>query len=162
MSVAETKKSVSEIGEEVKNNALKSSAVILQSAGDTTINSNKAYLMRMRDAEQRDVSLEIMWIEFNGTVYQLAGVSTPANKKVVHDALCSFKKSPPDELKLVNQLELQIVRSQKSETISQLSERTSNKLNISLTALINDLKVESPLDENRVVKIIRGVPYQIH
>ena len=62
---------------------------------------------------------------------------------------------------MVNQYELQIVHSNKSETISQLSERTNNKLPLSLTALINDLKQESPLDENRTVKIIREVPYQV-
>ena len=162
LSVTETKKTVSEIGEEVKNNALKSNAVILQSARDTTINSNKAYLMRLRDAERSDVFLEVMWIDLKGTVFQLAGVFTPPNKKIVHEALCSFRKSLPDELSMVNQLELQIVHSQKSESISQLSERTSNKLNVTLTALINDLKQDATLDENRVVKIIRGVPYQVH
>jgi len=118
--------------------------------------------MRMRDAEQRDVFLEVMWIDLNGTVFQLAAVFTPPNKKIVHEALCSFRKSLPDELKMVNQLELQIVRSQKSESIGQLSERTSNKLNVTLTALINDLKQDTTLDENRVIKIIRGVPYQVH
>lgn len=162
LSVVENKKSASEIGEDVKNKALKSNAVILQSASDTTINSNKAYLMRMREAERRDVFLEVLWIELEGKVFQLAGVFTPPNRKVVHETLCSFRKSQSAELKMVNQLELQIVHSQKSESISQLSERTSNKLNLTLTALINDLKQESTLDENRVVKIIRGVPYQIH
>jgi predicted Zn-dependent protease len=103
-----------------------------------------------------------LWIELGGKVFQLAGVFTQPNRNVVHETLCSFRKSQSGELKMVNQLELQIVHSQKSESISQLSERTSNKLNLTLTALINDLKQESIMDENRAVKIIRGVPYQVH
>ena len=159
LSAIDSEKSVSEIGEEVKSNALKSNAVIVQSARDTTINSNKAYLIRMREAERRDVFLEVMWISLDNKVFQLAGVFTPPNKKDVHETLCSFRKSHAEELKMVNRLELQIVHSQKSESISQLSERTSNKLNVTLTALINDLKQESTLEENSVMKIIRAVPY---
>ncbi len=125
--------------------------MIVQSAGDTTVNSNKAYLMRLKEADYRsNALLEVIWIEFDGKVFQLAGVFTQPNEKVVHQALCGFRKSLQDELKLVNQLELQTVHSKKSETITQLSERTSNKLNLPLTALINDLKQESALDENRV------------
>ncbi|HEX6890840.1 MAG TPA: hypothetical protein VF141_09105, partial [Chryseolinea sp.] len=82
------------------------------------------------------------------------------NAKAVHQTLCSFRKSLDGELEMVNLFELQTVHSKKSETIGQLSERTSNKLNLSLTALINDLKQESTLDENTIIKIIRGVPYQ--
>jgi predicted Zn-dependent protease len=163
LSVGDTSKSVNEIGEHVKNNALQSKTVIIQSAGDTIVNSNNAYIIRLKEADYRSNALmEIMWISFKGNVYQLAGVFTQPNKKVVHQTLCSFRKSQPDELKMVTQFELQIIHSEKSETIGQLSERTSNKLNLPLTALINDVKQESTLDENRVVKIIQEVPYQVH
>jgi predicted Zn-dependent protease len=161
LNAMDNSKSVKEIGEEARNNALKSKSVIVTSARDTTINSNKAYLMRLKDADPRSsVLLEVMWIAFEDNVFQLAGVFTPPNAKVVHQTLSSFRKSSEGELKMVNLFELQTVHSKKSETISQLSERTSNKLNLSLTALINDLKQESSLDENTIIKIIRGVPYQ--
>ena len=161
LTAIDTSKSVSEIGEVVKSKALNSKAVIVHSAGDTIVNSNKAYLMRLQETDRKDVFLEVIWIKFEDNVFQLAGVFTKPNNKVVHETLLTFRKSRTDELKMVNQYDLQIVHSNKSETISQLSERTNNKLPLPLTALINDLKPESPLDENRTVKIIRGVPYQV-
>jgi len=162
LSAVDSSKSVSEIGEGVRSKAVNSRTMIVRSAGDTIINSNKAYLMRMKEADPRsNALLEIMWIEFEGKVFQLAGVFTQPNTKVVHQTLCSFRKSVEDELKIINLFELQTVYSNKSETIGQLSERTCNKLNLPLTALINDLKQESPLNDNRIVKIIRRVPYQI-
>jgi predicted Zn-dependent protease len=160
LTVVDTAKNVSEIGEEVRSKAIKSNAVIVHSAGDTIVNSNKAYLMRLQETERRDVFIEVMWIKFEDNVFQLAGVFTKPNGKVVHQTLCSFRKSLPEELKMVNLFELQIVHSNNSETISQLSDRTSNKLTLPLTALINDVKPESPLVENSIVKIIRGTPYR--
>ena len=160
LTVADTAKNVSEIGEAVKSKAINSKAVIVHSAGDTIVNSNKAYLIRLQETDRRDVFIEVMWIKFEDNVFQLAGVFTKPNKKVVHETLCNFRKSRTEELKMVKQYELQLVHSNKSETISQLSERTSNKLPLSLTALINDLKPETTLDENSTVKVILGTPYQ--
>jgi hypothetical protein len=38
---------------------------------------------------------EVMLIKFEDNVFQLAGVFTKPNKKVVHHTLCSFRKSLP-------------------------------------------------------------------
>ena len=160
LNIVDTKKSVREIGEDVKSRALRSTSVIVQSAKDTVVNSNKAYLIRLIEVGQgTDVFLDIIWVSLDEKIFQLAGVSTPPKRKVVNQTLYTFRKSTKDELNMINQLELQIVHSEKSETISQLSERTGNKLSVPLTALINDLSQDSSINENIGIKIIRAVPY---
>ena len=161
LSIADTAKSAREIGEETKQKVGKSEGVTVQSAVDTTINENKAYLLRLKSQDKKKVILlELLWIEFEGKVFSLAGAFAPPNKQVAHQALCSFRKSQKEELENVLLYELQVVHAKKSETIGQLSERTGNKLKLPLTAMINDLDEKNPLSENIMVKIIRSMPYK--
>ena len=94
LTAIDTSKSVSEIGEVAKSKALKSKAVIVHSAGDTIVNSNKAYLMRLQETDRKDVFLEVIWIKFEDNVFQLAGVFTKPNNKVVHETLLHFQEIP--------------------------------------------------------------------
>ena len=163
LNIVDSAKSAREIGEKVKEKAGKSEELIVQSAIDTTINHNNAYLLRLKSSDKnKEVLVALLWIEFEGKVFSLVGAFAPPNKQVVHEALCSFRKSQKEELETVVQYELQVVQAKKSETIDQLSERTGNKLKLPLTALINDMDQKNPLSENSQVKIIRSFPYNPH
>jgi predicted Zn-dependent protease len=160
LSITDTAKSAGEIGEDVKKKVEKSERMVVQSAVDTTINDNKAYLLRLKsENRKKEILLELLWIELGGNVFELAGAFARPNKQVVHQALCSFRKSHTEELETIVQYELQFVHAKKNETIDQLSIRMGNKLNLALTALINDLDQKNPLTENIMVKIIRGTLY---
>ena len=161
LSVSDAKKSISEIGEEVKGKAEKSADVIVEFAGDTTINSFDTYLLRLKSKDVKaEAFVELIWIQYDSSVVQLAGICTPPNMAIVHQALFSFRKSSQQELSSVDFLELQFVRSNESETIGQLSVRTNNKLNLPLTSLINDVDQTSLLREKMMVKIVKDVPYK--
>ena len=160
LTIVDTAKSAREIGEKVKEKAGKSEELMVQSAIDTTINHNNAYLLRLKSSDKNnEVLVELLCIEFEGKVFTLVGAFGPPNKLVAHQALCSFRKSQKEELETVVQYELQVVHAKKSETIEQLSERTGNKLKLPLTELINDVDQKNPLGENSLVKIIRSFPY---
>jgi predicted Zn-dependent protease len=155
-----TTKSPKEIGEAVLAKAAKSSGVTVQSSGDTTINGNTAYLLRLKGEDNgRPIFLELLWLQFGDNVFSLASAFAPTHKQLVHQALCSFRKSYNEELERIVQYELRLVPAIKSETIGQMSERTGNKLTPALTAMINDLDEKSPLSENGMVKIIQSFPY---
>jgi predicted Zn-dependent protease len=161
LSIVDTAKSAREIGEKVQQKVGKSKELIVQSAVDTTINYNNAYLLRLKSADKKkEVLVELLWIEFEGHLFSLVGAFAPVNKQVAHQALCTIRKSQKEELEAVLLYELQVVYAKKSETIEQLSERTGNKLKLPLTALINDLDQKNPLNENILVKIIRSIPYK--
>ena len=104
LSMADTAKSAREIGEETKRKVGKSKEIIVQSAVHTTINQNNAYLLRLKSEDKKNVMLlELLWIEFEGNVFSLAGAFAPPNKQVAHQALCisenhkrrNWKLSPP-------------------------------------------------------------------
>ncbi|HEX5169435.1 MAG TPA: M48 family metalloprotease [Cyclobacteriaceae bacterium] len=161
LSIADSTKAVHDIGEEVKNKATKSQGIMVLFAGDTTVNSHEAYLIRLKGVYKREeVFLELIWLKFEQNVFQLAGAFTPMNKTSAHHALCSFRKSTPEELKSVSLLELHFVQAKKSETLGELSDRTDNELTIPLTSLINDMDQKNVLNENEMVKIIKDVPYE--
>jgi predicted Zn-dependent protease len=161
LSLAETEKKIQEIGEEVKAKAVKSPDVSVEFAGDTLINSFAAYVLRLKSKDPKAKAfVELIWLQFEEQVVQMAGVYTSSNKKVVQSALRSFRTSTSSELSSIDILELQFVLSNKSETIGQLSERTHNKLNLPLTSLINDVDTTNPLNEKMLVKIVRGMPYK--
>lgn len=163
LSLSDTEKTIGEIGEEVKGKAEKSSEVTIQFAGDTIINSFNAYQVRLKSKDVKaEAFVELIWIQFEDKVVQLAGIFTPANRTAAHEALCSFRKPSQEELSSIDVFELRFVRSGKSETISQLSERTDNKLDLSLTSLINGVDQAGTLDEKMMVKIVRGVPYRVN
>jgi predicted Zn-dependent protease len=163
LNIVDTAKSAREIGEKVNQKVEKSKELIVQSAVDTTINHNTAYLLRLKSSDKnQEVLIALLFIEFESKVFSLVGAFGPPNKQVAHQALCSFRKSQKEELKSVVQYELQVVHARKSETIEQLSERTENKLKLPLTALINDMDLKNPLSENSLVKIIRSLPYNPH
>jgi len=161
LSMTDTVKNAREIGENIKKKAEKSEELAVHSAVDTTINLNNAYLLRLKSKDKKnEVWVELLWIEFEGKVFSLVGAFVPAYRQVAHEALCTFRKSQMEELKAVFLYELQMVPAKKSETIEQLSERTGNKLKLPVTALINDLDQNNPLDENMLVKIVSSIPYK--
>ncbi|HEX6223602.1 MAG TPA: M48 family metalloprotease [Chryseolinea sp.] len=161
LSIADTAKSVKEIGEYAKGKAEKSKDVIVLSAIDTTINHNTAYLLRLKRADKKgEVFLELLWVEFEGNVFSLAGAYAPPHKTVAHNSLCSFRKSHDEELANVVQYDLRVVQAEKNETLGQLSKRSDNRLNLGLMAVINDLDQKNPISENILVKIVRSRAYK--
>jgi predicted Zn-dependent protease len=160
LSIVDTAKTAREIGEEVKSKAEKSEGITVQSSLDTTINHNKAYLLRLKSEEKKTVVfLELLWIDFENNVFTLASAFTSPNRQAAHQALCSFRKSHKEELDAIVQYELHILPAQKNETIAHISERSGNKLSLPMTAILNDLDQKSPLAENEWVKIIQSIPY---
>lgn len=161
MQVSATEKSPNEIGEEVRRRAGDARGVQLEHAADTTIRSLPAYVLRARSTEgDQTALLEIIWISHNHSVYQLTGISMPSTRSNVHRSLVSFGPATRDEKALVKRYEIQIVKAHSYETITQLSRRTENKLNPSLTALFNNQSAESVLPEGSLIKIVKGEVYR--
>lgn len=104
--------------------------------------------------------MEIVWIDFNSQVFQLAAVSTAALAIVAHQSLTSFRVATIQEVAGILQYDLHIIRSNKGESIQQVSERTGNKLNPALTSIINGIGAGATLAENQPVKIIKARYYK--
>lgn len=157
--VLDEKRSVTEIGETVKQKASEAKGVTVTVAKDTTINSNPSYMLRLTTLQrEKEVVAELVWLRFGNLVFQLSGIAEPAQLGTVHRSLVSFRKSSSDELKLVVGHELRVVSPHAGETLEQLSARTGNRLTGDYTKLINNLAGEP--DSAALVKIVQAVPYR--
>ncbi len=64
-----------------------------------------------------------------------------------------------DERSSVKETFVKVVKAKKGETLKQLSKRTGNKLNLELTAIINEHKKDDWLVKNELIKIVLDKPY---
>lgn len=161
LGVTDGKKKAHEIGAGAKEKAGQANGSVLLAARDTTINSFPAYLLRLKSTDGKNEAIvEIVWIDFNSQVFQLAAVSTAALAIVAHQSLTSFRVATIQEVAGILQYDLHIIRSNKGESIQQVSERTGNKLNPALTSIINGIGAGATLAENQPVKIIKARYYK--
>jgi len=157
--ISDPDKTIRQTGDEAKEKASKMEGVTVEAAGDTVIHSFPAYRLRFTSMDKKEVAkVELIWIDYQGQVFQLAGVCLPSLMKPVHQSLCSFQKANRDQLDLVKLYQLHYVQSQ-NETLDQLSARTGNVLMPSLTAAINNLTPSARLMAGSGVKIVKSSPY---
>ncbi len=162
MQLPNTKKNVREIGAEAKEKSQTTNGVTVEAAGDTIINSLPAYTLKIKIADKDQVAhAEFIWVSYNGMVVQLAGVGAPALKKEIHQSLCSFRKANQEELNRLKLYELKVVKARSNETLEQVAGQMGNKLNPTMTAVINSRKVGSSLNKGELVKIVTMNPYQL-
>lgn len=161
MGVTDGKKKAHDIGSEAKEKATQAKGSILLAARDTTINSFPAYLIRLKSTQGKDEAImEIIWLDFNSAVFQLAAVSSKELAPVAHQALTSFRAATIHEVAIVPIYQLHVALSNKEETIQHLSERTGNQINPGFTSIINGIAADASLGTNQPIKVIKVRAYK--
>lgn len=147
-------------GEEVKEKLLKAEGITILQASDTLVNSLPAYALRFRSVEKNDTALvDVVWIDFRNHVYQLVAIAKPALYSTTSTTLYSFKHFTPAERKQVMIYEMQIVPSQKGETLMQVADRSKNRLVPALLMLFNNGEAKEKLPSGKAIKIVAAKPY---
>jgi predicted Zn-dependent protease len=110
------------------------------------------------------VDLEITWIAYNGTIYQLVGLA-PDRKfneyKPVFDAVAnSFRPLTAAERSGIKEKRLRLVKAQAGETPEALAGRTHSAWKADQIAVANGLAMGKAFAEGQVVKIAVAEPYE--
>ena len=141
---------------------------------------DKNYKSRMKDSKPIDVdgkkgyivSFEektragtmyayALWVQLDGKLFQLLGITPIAHKPELEKAARSLR-TLNDKEKQNFKINLVRVRKAKSgETITAFSNRTGNKLNEELTAVLNSKKVNDRLKEGEELKVVIQYPYKV-
>jgi len=159
MRISDNKKNIHETGEEAKEKFKKAEGVTIESARDTIINSFPAYILRAKSVEKDKVIItEIIFLTYHDNTFQLLGVGFSDMKKEIHKSLCSFRTSTMEEMRQLKIYELKIISAGANETIEKLTER-GNRLNPSMTAVINSRTNDIPFNKGALVKIVKVSPY---
>ncbi len=157
------KKKPHALGEEAKEKAGKAEGTTVLDARDTTIHSIPSYILRMKSTDGKSEGIvELIWLDFQNNVVQLAGISTQPLWSTMHQSLCSFRNSTDQEKAGVLIFEMHIARSGENETLASVSERTQNRLNPEFTSLINSLSPQRSLERGQAIKVVKARPYRPH
>ena len=149
------KKTHKELGLEMQKKLNKSKNIVVDFAGDTTLHSFPAFLIRLTSEKKgKTFIMEMLWLTYNQNVYQVTGISVPEKRTVTATTLRSFKKATETEQKQIKISELQIALAKNNELIDDLCKRTNNKLKSDLFLTLNDLSPQTKLTENKPVKIV--------
>ena len=149
-----------EHGEEVKEKLSKAEGITLQQASDTTLHSLPAYSIRFMSKEKNDTAfVDMVWVDFRDHVYQLVAIANPAQHTTARTALYSFKHATVAERKQVVIHEMKVVSSLKGETLSQVSDRSNNRLVPELLFLFNGTGGKEKLPQGKSVKVVVAKPY---
>jgi predicted Zn-dependent protease len=103
---------------------------------------------------------EFVLLKFKNKVVQVIGVGSPTLKKEIHQSVCGFRLANREETQSLKLYELQITTAKGNETIEKLTLRMGNKLDPSITAVINDKMDKTQFKEGELVKIVKVTPYQ--
>lgn len=74
-------------------------------------------------------------------------------------AVRSFRPLTKKEKGLFELVQLEIAESRRGENLAQLSARTHNKLSLGMTAVLNDIFIDTQLRPGQAIKVGRGQPY---
>lgn len=161
MRVSDQKGKAHQIGEAAKKKSNETDGITVEFAGDTTIHSFSAYVLRMRSLEDKqEVVSEIIWLDYKNTTLELISAGVPAARKEMHKSLCSFRAARPEELQRLMIYEMKVVEAKEGETIQQLSARTGNKLQPAMTGVMNNQTDKKFFVEGEPVKVVTASPYQ--
>lgn len=108
--------------------------------------------------------LEITWIAYGGTIYQLVGLA-PDRKfnqyKPVFDSVAnSFRPLTPAERAGIKEKRLRLVKARAGETPETLAERVHSAWKADQIAVANGLAAGQTFAEGQVVKIAVAEPYE--
>jgi len=134
-------------------------------SGALAIGSLSAFHARATASSQGGTrALDLTWIAYGGTIYRLAGVTTPSGYGGYQDdflaAARSFGPLSAADRESITEERLGFVEAQAGETLAGLGARTGNAWSAKETAVANALSLDARLQAGQLVKIARERRYR--
>ncbi len=105
------------------------------------------------------VYTDLLWLEHDGRIYQVTGLALESQHEAVRQAAESFRRLAEFERKSIQKVVLRFAEARSDESLAVFCERTENVWGTQLTALVNALDPEQPLNAGRLLKIAVAEPY---
>ena len=113
------------------------------------------------DASGREpVHMYFLWVAYRGRLYQFIGLGPERYRPLLRDTALSFRPLTSNERASIRETRLRIVPAKAGESLSELSARTGNELDVALTAVVNGIDPNNPLTGGQLVKIAVSQPYK--
>lgn len=126
-----------------------------------TINGNPGYLITIEDKSDKEAMyIHMLWVKMSGKLFKLIGFGPRSVEPDLKKAVKSLRPLTSAQLNSIEVRNVRIVNSKKGETISELSKRTNNVVNPTVTSIINGIEENTIFDDKQAVKIIVKEKYK--
>lgn len=104
-----------------------------------------------------------LWVEYDGRLYELLGVTTPRNwndyRRVLQRSLTSFRRLNDPEVLAVVPARVEVVRSSQAQRLRGVVEaHPETSVEPDVVALINQRDLEGAVEAGELVKLVTGGP----
>jgi hypothetical protein len=106
--------------------------------------------------EANPASLYFLWVTSPGATYQIIGFGADEFRDELREAVLSLHNPSAEERGSIFNYRLRIVEAGAGESLAELKFRSENTLSDELTAIINGLPMNLPLDEGVLIKVVRA------
>ena len=125
-----------------------------------TLNGKKSYLVTFKETvKNQTVFAYILWTPLNGRLYKLVGIGSSDYKATLELVSHSFRPLTKQDKANIKINKVQVVEARQGETITSLSKRVHNKLNLELTSVVNDKTATEKLDKGTLIKVVNEQNY---
>jgi len=125
-----------------------------------TVNNHTGYLISMEDKTgDETMYIHILWLQMNDLSFKLIGIAPRSLEPDLRNTALSLRTLTLEERNSIDVYTVRIVKANKNETIEEISARSSNVVNTSITAVMNGIEEDAKLKNKQVVKIVLREKY---
>jgi predicted Zn-dependent protease len=125
-----------------------------------SLNGKESYLVTFKETVKSEtVFAYILWTPLNGYLFKLVGVGSSEYETILEHVSHSLRTLTKQDKSTIKIDKVRVVEARQGETISSLSKRTHNKLNIELTGVVNDKTATEKLDKGTLIKVVNEQKY---
>ena len=125
------------------------------------LNGNDAHILTYRERTNGDVtSILFLWVEQNGRIYQIIGVSPEAHREEILACATSFRALTREEQQAFTGFKIRLAEAYGGESFADFSERTGNVFSPEATAAMNGYAPDNVFQGGELLKYVREEPYR--
>ncbi len=125
-----------------------------------TVNNHKGYLISMEDQTgEETMYIHILWLQMNDLLFKLIGIAPRSFEPKLRNTARSLRALTLEEFNSINVYTVRIVEANKNESLEEISARSSNVVNTSITAVMNGIEEDAKLKNKQAVKIVLREKY---
>jgi predicted Zn-dependent protease len=120
-----------------------------------------AYHMALTESSGRaKVQMHFLWVACRGMIYQMIGLAQEHHREILRRTAFTFRPLTPEERGSIQEARLRIVKAREGEDLAGLSDRSGNLWDLTVTALMNGISLEGPLEPGQRIKVAVSKPYR--
>jgi predicted Zn-dependent protease len=125
-----------------------------------TVNNHRGYLISMEDQTgEETMYIHILWLQMNDLLFKLIGIAPRSFEPQLRNTARSLRALTLEERNSIDVYTVRIVKANKDESLEEISARSNNVVNTSITAVMNGIEENAKLNHKQAVKIVLREKY---